>query len=75
MFRVVRVSGTIRKAEEEAIRQARRLILAAKYGDETAMGFLSAEKPSSDHDDDDIMRDVVDDAGTYSNGDTDNDDD
>lgn len=30
MFRVVRVSGTIRKAEEEAIRQAKRLILAAK---------------------------------------------
>jgi ribonuclease P/MRP protein subunit POP5 len=26
----VRVSGTIRKAEEEAIRQAKRLILAAK---------------------------------------------
>lgn len=31
-FRVVRVSGTIRKAEEEAIRQARTLILAAKDG-------------------------------------------
>lgn len=31
-FRVVRVSGTIRKAEEEAIRQARALILAAKDG-------------------------------------------
>ncbi|KAK5998264.1 Ribonuclease P/MRP protein subunit POP5 [Cladobotryum mycophilum] len=30
IFRVVRVSGTMRKAEEEAIRQARRLILAAK---------------------------------------------
>jgi len=30
IFRVVRVSGTIRKAEEEAIRQAKRLILAAK---------------------------------------------
>ncbi|KHN97938.1 Rpp14 family [Metarhizium album ARSEF 1941] len=30
IFRVVRVSGTIRKAEEEAIRQARQLILAAK---------------------------------------------
>lgn len=32
-FRVVRVSGTIRKAEEEAIRQARALILAAKESD------------------------------------------
>ncbi|OAA37437.1 Rpp14 family [Metarhizium rileyi] len=30
IFRVVRVSGTIRKAEEEAIRQARQLILAAR---------------------------------------------
>jgi ribonuclease P/MRP protein subunit POP5 len=32
IFRVVRVSGTIRKAEEEAIRQARALVLAAKEG-------------------------------------------
>lgn len=32
IFRVVRVSGTMRKAEEEAIRQARRLILAARQG-------------------------------------------
>ncbi|KAM0358152.1 hypothetical protein ACHAO7_000608 [Fusarium culmorum] len=30
IFRVVRVSGTIRKAEDEAIRQAKRLILAAQ---------------------------------------------
>ncbi|KAF4587494.1 Rpp14 family [Ophiocordyceps camponoti-floridani] len=30
IFRVVRVSGTMRKAEEEAIRQARQLILATK---------------------------------------------
>ncbi|KAF7553968.1 hypothetical protein G7046_g6936 [Stylonectria norvegica] len=30
IFRVVRVSGTIRKAEEEAIRQAKKLILAAR---------------------------------------------
>lgn len=30
MFRVVRVSGTIRKAQEEAIRRARDLILAAQ---------------------------------------------
>lgn len=30
LFRVVRVSGTMRKAEEEAIRQARALILAAR---------------------------------------------
>ena len=30
MFRVVRVSGTIRKAEEEAIQRARNLILQAR---------------------------------------------
>lgn len=30
VFRVVRVSGTIRKAEEEAIRRARELILKAR---------------------------------------------
>lgn len=30
MYRVVRVSGTIRKVEEEAVRRAKLLILAAK---------------------------------------------
>jgi len=30
IFRVVRVSGTIRKAEQEAVRRARQFILAAK---------------------------------------------
>lgn len=30
VFRVVRVSGTIKKVEEEAIRRAKQLILAAK---------------------------------------------
>ena len=30
VFRVVRVSGTIRKAEEEAVRRARELILKAR---------------------------------------------
>ncbi|TQS31607.1 hypothetical protein Golomagni_08107 [Golovinomyces magnicellulatus] len=39
MFRVVRVSGTIRKAEEEAIRQARKLVLSAQQNDLT--GFLT----------------------------------
>lgn len=33
VFKVVRVSGTIRKAEEEGIRQARQLVLAAKAAD------------------------------------------
>lgn len=30
IFRVVRVSGTIKKAEQEAVRRARMLVLAAK---------------------------------------------
>lgn len=37
-FKVVRVSGTIRKAEEEAIRQARQLVLAAKDSVAAAAG-------------------------------------
>jgi len=40
VFRVVRVSGTIRKVEEEAVRRAKLLVLAAR--DEMA------GKPSSD---------------------------
>ena len=46
IFRVVRVSGTIRKAEEEAIRQARRLIIAAKDEAESkTSGFTSNPVP------------------------------
>lgn len=56
-FRVVRVSGTIRKAEEEAIRQARSLILSAKEGSVQASGFLSV---ASEKDGDSIMKNVVD---------------
>ena len=41
IFRVVRVSGTIRKAEEEAIRQAKRLILAAKDEANSATSTLT----------------------------------
>lgn len=41
IFRVVRVSGTIRKAEEEAIRQAKQRIIAAK---EAAMDSQSLLK-------------------------------
>jgi ribonuclease P/MRP protein subunit POP5 len=54
----MRVSGTIRKAEEEAIRQARKLILHAKeqhaQGDSTP-GFLSMAR-----EDDQAMTDVMD---------------
>lgn len=41
IFRVVRVSGTMRKTEEEAIRQAKRLILAAKEETEPTSAFSS----------------------------------
>lgn len=34
MFRVIRVSGTMRKAEEEAIRRARREIVRVKDAEE-----------------------------------------
>lgn len=56
-FRVVRVSGTIRKAEEEAIRQARSLIVSAKEGSVQASGFLAA---TSNKDGGNIMKNVVD---------------
>lgn len=42
IFRVVRVSGTMRKAEEEAIRQARGLILAAKQEASSALSHATA---------------------------------
>jgi ribonuclease P/MRP protein subunit POP5 len=44
LFRVVRVSGTIRKAEEEAVRRAKSLILAAKSqgAGATESSFLSS---------------------------------
>lgn len=42
IYRVVRVSGTIRKAEEEAIRQAKQLILAAREQADAGSAFLSS---------------------------------
>lgn len=49
-FQVAKVSGTIRKAEEEAVRQARRLVLAAKtaqYGPSTVERIPSVVTPLS----------------------------
>lgn len=37
MFRVLRVSGTMRKAEEEAIRRARREIVRMRRGEEVGV--------------------------------------
>lgn len=51
VFKVVRVSGTIRKAEEEAIRQARQLVLAAKAAQtasQTGASSSAAPFPSLD---------------------------
>lgn len=44
VFRVVRVSGTVRKVEEEAVRRAKLLILAAKdeMAGKSSAGALSA---------------------------------
>lgn len=55
-FKVVRVSGTIRKAEEEAIRQARTLILAAK-SNTPSTGFFAATPGQEGRG---ILEDVVD---------------
>lgn len=63
IFRVVRVSGTIRKAEEEAIRQARKLILQAKEQQakgEGGTGFLSMAR-EADQDMADVMDTMSDD--------------
>lgn len=48
IFRVVRVSGTIRKAEEEAIRQARRLIIAAKEEAEAGTSGFASKPPAAE---------------------------
>lgn len=57
VFRVVRVSGTIRKAEEEAIRSAREMILRAKreMGEQSATTLdtiLGKQKTSKPRDSD-----------------------
>ena len=59
VFRVVRVSGTIRKSEEEAIRQAKRLILAVK--DQEANSMQSSMLSYSQNPDR-IMTDVTEDS-------------
>ncbi|KAL2066353.1 hypothetical protein VTL71DRAFT_2424 [Oculimacula yallundae] len=58
VFRVVRVSGTIRKAEEEAIRRARELILKAQRvaeekGEVALQGILGAQE------EEDSTRDIM----------------
>ncbi|PHH87170.1 hypothetical protein CDD83_9235 [Cordyceps sp. RAO-2017] len=45
-FRVVRVSGTMRKAEEEALRQARSLILAAKHETSSSTTTFTTHPPA-----------------------------
>ncbi|KAK2595936.1 RNA-binding protein pop5 [Conoideocrella luteorostrata] len=59
IFRVVRVSGTIRKAEEEVIRQARQLVLAAKqHADNTSQAARSLRLQPEE-----VMLDVLGDDG------------
>lgn len=58
IFRVVRVSGTIRKAEEEAIRQAKKLIVAAK--EQEAGQARSSILTSTLREQDQTMMDVAD---------------
>ncbi|KAH7327968.1 Rpp14/Pop5 family-domain-containing protein [Stachybotrys elegans] len=49
IFRVVRVSGTIRKVEQEAIRQAKQLILAAKGESASINSFIADMAREPDH--------------------------
>lgn len=61
IFQVVRVSGTIRKAEEEAIRSAREMILRARralaeHSDEKLDSMLGKPKePNSPNGDADLV--------------------
>ncbi|KAJ2979805.1 hypothetical protein NQ176_g3035 [Zarea fungicola] len=57
MFRVARVSGTIRRAEEEAIRLARALILTAKEG-HAVSAFLPVDSVN-DYTDDEFEVDDI----------------
>lgn len=69
IFRVVRVSGTLRKAEEEAIQQARRLIIAAKEeADSATSGFASLPPVVEPKD---VVMDVQDDSSDESMADAD----
>ena len=58
IFRVVRVSGTIRKAEEEAIRQAQRLISAAKEDTNNVKSSIA----TAVQDQEDMILDITDDS-------------
>jgi ribonuclease P/MRP protein subunit POP5 len=60
VFRVVRVSGTMRKAEEEAIRRARREIGRTKRGYDGLEGLfgrdaVAAERGDGDSGDDEAV--------------------
>lgn len=77
MFQVVRVSGTIRKAEEEAIRRAREMILKARReigeeGDST-LAALFGNKAESTNEKDVLMVDRSDSEDELSDGDEDGD--
>lgn len=48
VFQVIRVSGTIRKSEEEAIRRARLSILRATPGSESLKAFAQGPDPDID---------------------------
>ncbi|KAG4030607.1 hypothetical protein MFRU_011g00660 [Monilinia fructicola] len=65
VFRVVRVSGTIRKAEEEAIRRAREMILKARrdvgeQSESTLERMFGAKKETAESAKDVMMVDAVD---------------
>lgn len=63
IFRVVRVSGTIKKAEEAAIRRARRQIMAATLEDGGTLDamFLDNEVEVEDDDENDLDDTMIED--------------
>lgn len=74
VYRVVRVSGTIRKAEEEAIRRARELILKAQRdsddkGESALDGILRPAQKDEDISRDILMVDKSDSEGEEDSGD------
>ena len=61
VIQVVRVSGTIKKAEEEAIRRARLTILRASKA--TSNDNTIASGDATDHDDLEMLDNIIDDDG------------
>lgn len=75
VIQVVRVSGTIKKSEEEAIRRARITIVRAQRAKAPPSTTLSGAAPADDADDGDLdMTNSIEDFDGPNAGDTDDED-